>query len=320
MNTQGQTFHESVGQIPLIGNPLCVRCGATTETGLPPLGGRPYCLQCSEIVKNWPYPGWLKLSLAGLLLLLFFALIYGRKYFSAGRDLYVGERLVEEHRYADAEKFLQRSVQIAPNSDKAVVLLAKAALLNGDVAVAQKAFQGHNHGKFEHAEDVEDVKAIWDRATRALMELQQAQKLSREEGKAAEAAELVRDAASLYPELPGIADGVQFYEEAAAFETKDYAKFLAIAQKQWDREPGSNTAGMLASALACEYAQSGDPAVRQQAEAMLEKAHQFAAAKQGDEKAYEEYAERIQYRLKSREIIDTQEYNRRFRHQAATAQ
>jgi hypothetical protein len=62
------------------------------------MGGRPFCPACSQVITDWPYPKWLKLSLAALLVLLADALVSGRKYFHAGRTMYIGERLIDERR------------------------------------------------------------------------------------------------------------------------------------------------------------------------------------------------------------------------------
>jgi Tetratricopeptide repeat len=126
--------------VSLQDNSICIRCGADNDqSDFPLVGGKPLCPQCGGLVTNRPYPNWLKVSLALLLLLLAVALLHRRKYFRAGKDMYKGERLVHEGRFADAIPYLQRTVATAPESDKGVLLLAKAALLTGNVEVAQEA-------------------------------------------------------------------------------------------------------------------------------------------------------------------------------------
>ena len=88
---------------------------------------------------------------------------------------------------------------------------------------------------------------------------------------------------------------------------------LALAQQHFKQSPNFMTEGAVASALACKYAKTGDSSYREQAEGMLAQAANDAKTEPNAQKIYDEYAERIQYRLKSREIIDTDEYNRRFR-------
>jgi len=144
-------------------------------------------------------------------------------------------------------------------------------------------------------------------------EAQQAAKLVEQEGHAAEAAHLMHEAASTYPESAGLALAAETYDEGTAFERKDYDMFLSIAQKQWKEHPGPGTQAAVSSALACKYAVTGIPTYRQQSEAMLE---ELAKAVRGDreqENNFGEYSERIRYRLDSRQIITKQEHDRRFR-------
>jgi len=228
--------------------------------------------------------------------------------------MYIGERLVGEKRYAEALPYLEETVRIAPDSDKAVLLTAKAALSIGEVEVAQKALQGHDGGKFEDEDsDVVEVKALWTRALGAFEKADQAVQLGKEGGHDAEAARLMHGAAASYPEAPKLATVAEMYDEGAAFERKDYDAFLALAEKLWKEDPSASTASQLASALACKYAVTGDMAYRKQSEDMLQKAEREAKADPEAMKNFQEYSERIRYRLNSRQIIDTQEYDRRFR-------
>lgn len=298
---------------------VCARCGADNGTSDFPLHGNlALCPPCSSLVTERPYPAWLKGSLAFLLILLAVALVNGKKYFRAGHDMYRGERFVRQGRYAEALPYLQQTVALAPNSDQAVLLLSRAALMTGHIEVAQKALQGHNEGHFEDANNPEfqEVNALWNRAVKAMNEADEAAKLAAQDGKSAEAAKLMHDAATTYPQLPVLAFEAELLDEGAAFERQDYDAFLGIAQKQWSESPGPETAGAVASAFACKYAATGELAYRQKAEEMLEKARQLSAGDSAQQKRFTEYAERIQYRLKTREIITTTEFNRRFRKNA----
>jgi hypothetical protein len=300
----------------IIDRTICSRCQADNGLSDHPLtSGRPFCHSCTELLRAWPYPQWLKLALLGLLLLLGFALVHGRKYFQAGKGLYLGERLIEERKYAAGIPGLQAAVDIAPHSDKAVLLLAKAYFLTGDAAKAFKAIQRHNNGSFEHPDDslFVEVKDLSDRANRAYEKADDASKLAAQPGKAEEAFQKIREAASIYPESTALAEVVPAFEIGVAFEKKDYDRFLLLAQDIAQKTPASaQKVGQLASALACKYAVTGDPALRQRAETTLEEARLLAKASPDQAREFSEYEERIQYRLKSREIIDTPEFNRRF--------
>jgi tetratricopeptide (TPR) repeat protein len=303
--------------IPLINKSICARCNA--YIGSSPdnaqIGTLRFCAACAPLVKDWDYPQWLKLSLAAVLLLLIASLAHGRKYFQAGREMYIGEHLVKQGRYASALLHLQKTLRIAPASDKAALLAAKAALLSGDVASASKALQDHNGGRFENAEKPEfkEVSGLWNRATGALEKAEQAEKLEAEDGKEIEAARLMHEAAVTYPEMPGLAFAAESYDEGVAFLKHDYDAFLAIAEKQWKQQNLPETAAAVASALACKYAITADIIYRQRSEEMFKTARQLAQGNADALKGLDEFEERNYYRLESRTIISKQEHDRRFR-------
>lgn len=300
---------------PLVDPTICSRCKVDNgNTEFPLFGTSRLCPACYDSVDSHPYPAWLKVGLLALLALLVVALVNGRKYFHAGRSLYVGERLVDEGHFEQALPYLQETLRVAPESDKAVLLAAKAALMAGQVDIADKAIQGHEGGHFEDpGSDFQEVKALWDRANKALAKADKAFKLADQDGHAAEASTLMHEAATEYPQSKGLAVAAQMFDEGVAFEDKDYDRFVSIAQKQWDSYPQSGTAAVLSSAFACKYAVTGDPNYKKQSEDMLKEAEQRTAQTPDDKKAFEEYAERIRYRLDSRQIISKTEYDQRFR-------
>lgn len=303
--------------VPLINKSICARCN--TYIGSAPdavqIGALRFCAACSKTIRDWDYPAWLKATLAFLVVLLAVALVHGRKYFHAGREMYIGERLVKKGGYTEALPHLKETLRIAPASDKAALLAAKSALLSGDFETADRVIQGHNGGHFEDAGKPEfrEVLAIWNRATEALKKANRAAELEQQEGKEEEAAKLMHAAAAGYPELPSLAFAAEYYDSGAAFARGDYDTFVAIARKQWNDHPSASTAAALASSLACKFAVTGDATFKQESEGMLAKSQQMA---QGDPEALknlEEYFPRIRYRLDSRQIITKKEYDRRFR-------
>lgn len=302
--------------VSLTDNSVCARCGADNGTAdFQLVGKHAFCPACSTIIQDWQYPQWLKLGLVGLLALLVVALVHGRQYFHAGRSMYIGEHLVEKRQYAQALPLLQETLRVAPRSDKAALLTAKAALLSGNVEVAQKAFEGHNGGRFQDAQDPRfvEVDAIWKRAIAALEKADQATKLAQQDGRGVEAARLMHEAEAMYPEAPGLATLAEHFDEWAAFDRKDYDAFLSITQKQWKEQPSSETAAALSSALACKYAVTSDASYRQQSEEMLARAKELAQNDDPEQRSFKEYEGRIRYRLDSKQIISKQEYDRRFR-------
>jgi tetratricopeptide (TPR) repeat protein len=295
---------------------ICARCNTYIgQGGGISLGPAQLCLPCSELVQNWPYPQWLKFSLAALLLLLVFALYSGRKYFQAGKDLYRGEQLVEQGNYQQALPYLKATVKLAPNSDKGVLLTAKAAILSGDLQTASQALQGHNGGQFENADkpEFQEVRDLWKNVNVAMEKLGQAAKLEAQDGHEVEAAKLAHEAAAIYPQFPNINILMDQYDEGVVFAQKNYDAFLALAQKDWDLVPAGSTAAMLSSALACKYATTGDAIYRQRSEEMLAKAKELAKGDNESTANLTEFEQRNRYRLDTRQIITKAQYDRKFR-------
>src|SRR5260370_34705530 len=172
--------------VPLINKSICARCNTYigSSSDAVQIGNLRFCAACGPLIKDWDYPQWLKVSLAALLLLLVVALAHGRRYFHAGREMYVGERLAKQGRYTQALPHLKETLRTAPQSDKAALLAAKAALLIGDVDTADKALHGHNGGYFEdaHKPELKEVNDLWTRATGALEKAGPAPQLAQQGG------------------------------------------------------------------------------------------------------------------------------------------
>ena len=302
--------------ISLTDNSVCARCGADNgNSDFPVVGKLPLCQNCALLVTDWPYPQWIKLAFLFLLALLLVALVHGRKYFQAGRNLYTGERLIDEHHYSKAVPYLENTLKVAPGSDKAALLAAKAALLSGNVKAAGGALHGHDDGRFPDNRDAlfQEVDGLWNRAMQAYDKAEAASKLAANEGHEIEAARLMHEAAALYPESSELAIAADMYDEGAAYARQDYDSFVALTEKVWNEVPQSDTAAAVASALACKYAVSGDLNYRQRSEEMLAKAQQLAHGDAAHEQEFQEYSERIRYRLDTRQIISKQQYDEKFR-------
>lgn len=296
---------------------VCGKC--STDNGnseFSRVAGFPLCGPCATAVYNVQFPAWIRFSLAGLLLLLVVALVQGRQWFSVGRSLVLGERLMERAEYAQAIPHLEAVQKAAPNSEKVLLPLGKAYLLTGRFQDGVRTLQ--QRPTYKDLILLGEVNSIIERVDQALGKVKQANDLA-EQGKYAEAAKLMRVAKALYPQLPDIAEAEEAMLEADAFYTRDYDLFLKLTEDALQRDPKSvRSMGAYASALACKYAVTGDPAFRARAEEMLEKTR---IAAQGDSQvleAFAEHSERIRHRLESRQIIDRQEYDRRFRSNAGS--
>lgn len=84
--------------------------------------------------------------------------------------------------------------------------------------------------------DFHEVKVIWDRATRALNEADQAVKLASQEGHAAEAARMMHEAAATYPEAVGLTVTAETFDEGAAYERR-----IMMPSSQSRRSSGRST-------------------------------------------------------------------------------
>ncbi len=128
--------------------------------------------------------------------------------------------------------------------------------------------------------------------------------------RAEEALPLLSRAHRVYPQDRVIERVLRQAEAGAAFDARDYVLFLEKEKAGTALDPTDATAAAgVASALACQYAVSGDEALKAAALAQLKKA---AALVKGDRAAFEEYEARILHRLETREIITRAEYARRF--------
>jgi hypothetical protein len=103
----------------------------------------------------------------------------------------------------------------------------------------------------------------------------------------------------------------------AAFDRKDYHRFLEIAEQLVREQPRDPMAlAQVASACACLYVVEDKKEWRDRAEAKLEE----AKAIDSNAVAAARYEERICHRLQTREIIDRKEYLRRFPEAAKSAE
>ena len=293
---------------------VCTKC--KTDYGsseLPLTGGAPFCPTCRESLYQRSLPKWLTLSMAGVMALLAIALLHGARFFRAEKSLIQGERQVEKRQYTAAIPLLKIVVASAPNCENCILLLAKAELLTGDSASAYKLLESHNGGSFQPSPQTTDVTTIANRVAGAFKKYQEAGELERKKQWQA-AADKMREASNEYPEQDDLRQAAEAAEEGVAFEAKDYDKFLALTEAHWTHYPQSPVrAGAVASALACKYVATGDAALKARSEEMIEKARALAKVSSPQEqKAFKEFEERIMYRLNAREIIDTDEYYKRF--------
>lgn len=131
------------------------------------------------------------------------------------------------------------------------------------------------------------------------------------ENKSAEALRSLKKAGERLPPTFGVDDLIVQARIGEAFDNKNYDEFLALATQAADKYPNdASTRAMVASALACKFATTGDESLQEQALTNLTQAKALAAGVPG----MDDYEQRILHRLNSREIIDGKEFNLRFPH------
>src|SRR5262245_28151332 len=242
----------------------CFRCGTNYgSVALPRIAGLPVCDSCSQILRNRPFPGWIKGSLTGLLLLAVVAFVYNERFFFAHVEMQRGLR----------------------------------DLKSGNLERAVERFRAAS-------ERVPDEPQL-----RALARYFQAMLLTYQEH-SGEAIPLLKEALAIEPDNPMYSQGLMQAEAGQAYEQKDYDRFLEAMQAMEKRQPDDPIVALgVASAYACKYAANGDGASKDLAERQIETAMKMKGA---EGKAFEEYLDRIHYRIETREIISRGEYERRF--------
>ena len=175
---------------------------------------------------------------------------------------------------------------------------ARRAMDRGDMPAISRAFQAATR------QVPEDVGLRGAAAFFHGAELLQA-------NRSAEALPLLQEARRVAGTTPLIERLLLDAEAGAALDAKDYARFLEKTRAAAALDPKSSVAvAGVASALACQYAVTGEASLKQQAVAELEKAARLVTP--ADTERFRDYDERIRYRIESREIIDADEYHRRF--------
>jgi hypothetical protein len=156
------------------------------------------------------------------------------------------------------------------------------------------------------------VRPLFDHYKTAADELVAAANLYKEH-KPEEALKSIEKAERDYPEWDVPHQQTRALKIDIAFNHQDYDQFLSLAEDDFNAEPKSPLrAAQLASAFACKYAVTGDSQFLADSQKFLDQARQLSTTNEA-QASFQEYAERIEHRLKSREIIDKPEYDKRYR-------
>ena len=127
------------------------------------------------------------------------------------------------------------------------------------------------------------------------------------QGKSAESLKLLQECREKMG--PVLDEVIMQAKMGVAFDEKDYDKFLALSLEEIASKPDeAYSLQMAASAYACKYAVTGDEQFKEKSLANLERAGIFS----GDNPDLKAYEQRIRHRLYSREIIEREEFVKRY--------
>ena len=291
---------------------VCVFCSADNgSTEWPALAGLGVCPPCTDRMRHRPFPAWLHAAMVTLLALAGLSLVRGGQYYDTEVALIHAERHMEAKEWSEAAAEYRKVRAVAPDNRDFMLRQIRADILAENWQQAEPALKRIEHQRFEGRE-IDELNRLLDRVSRARDEMDEANKAIQQEEFAA-ALTHFKKAEQSYPESRTIRMGRLMTEAVVAFDAKDYDGFLRASRAALALEPEDpRLHGTVASALAAQYAVSGDPRLEREARAELEEARRLTTtSEQADD--FEEYEPRILHRLRTREVIDRAEYNRRYR-------
>lgn len=283
---------------------VCSQCGRDYgQKELATVAGLPACPGCRNKFVYRPFPVWVQISLAAVLLLAGIEMARNWRLFQAYIEIPRAHKAMEEGDIEKASALFASAAAHVPESHE----LATEEMFCRGLCLMRK-------GNYTQAQDVmlkcrtrlpaQDQSALdtWLAICRAQEAMQR-----KDYAQARQIVSGMHRAGKVGTVIDELLDGIEI---AIAFDAKDYDKFLAIARKTESQAPAdAQSAAQVASALACKYAVTGQETFKQECMNQLAKARELSK----ENAAFKEYEERILYRLKTREIIEKEEYDRRFR-------
>lgn len=131
--------------------------------------------------------------------------------------------------------------------------------------------------------------------------------------KPAEALELLQSCRGRVRNESDIDDLIVRAQIAIAFDHTDYNEFLRLALQMDQKHKGDPTVtGQVASAYACKYAETQDEQYKTKSMAALDRARTLAKSMPEYKEYFAEYEQRILHRLHTQEIIDHNEFKKRY--------
>lgn len=315
---QAEVARRNLPQIPKgavrrnLDSTVCSKCGAdNSPRDLDQVAGRPLCPSCAAAFRKYPFPAWVKLAFLAMFLLTGAEMVRNARLFQA----YFEFRGIEKATKAgNLEKASALATAAAGHVPESKFLYGQAKFLEG---IKLMQLQRPSEAlpllyQSRATASGQDQEAI-DR----MIGIAQVEELLAQD-KSAEALASIAQLRRSYGDDHTLEALQRSAEIGAAFDSKDYDKFLTLARRDADQDPGSTTAwAQVASAFACKYAVTGQETYKSEAMKYLAKARELAGEAMAD---FKEYEARILYRLQTREIINKAEYDRRLRLMAGKGQ
>jgi len=113
---------------------VCGRCGFDNGSNpLPTLANLPMCQPCTDYLRNRPFPSWIKVSFAGLILFVVLAGVWNMRFFLAWEDSKAAFKLMRQDMGQAAERMRAAQSRVPESSD----LQTLSAFFDGVVYLQQ---------------------------------------------------------------------------------------------------------------------------------------------------------------------------------------
>ncbi len=97
---------------------VCGRCGFDNGSNpLPTLATQPMCQQCTDYLRNRPFPSWIKISFAGLIIFVVLAAVWNMRFFLAWKDSKAAFELMGQDMGQAAERMRTARSRVPESSD-----------------------------------------------------------------------------------------------------------------------------------------------------------------------------------------------------------
>jgi tetratricopeptide (TPR) repeat protein len=282
---------------------ICAQCGADAgNIEFPLIAAMPLCGACGQRLRKPPIPVWLKLSLAAMLFLAAVELARNWRLFQVYFEVPAAMKAFDQGDTRRAHELMAKAASHLPEQPALATqekFLRGLCLLQDNQAPQAIEMFEQVSGQVSPSEQKTVNTYLLTAKVLDLVDQDRSQ----------DALPLARQLAADNPGGALAQEMLHSIEIGAAFDTKDYDKFLQFAREGYEKNRQSGAAcAQLASALACKYAVTGDDKIKQESQAMLDQA--LKLDKGGD---LTEYKDRILHRLNTRQIISKKEYDKRFR-------